>query len=158
MLVDVKFRLSEDAKILRILHGENKPVRLSQGVYEISHFSFGYEIGLGSADTDNTYPLLHHTGGPDEYLGCYGVCDNWQQVVQQCAELQPGHSGLYAMSVTPIRKSEQPPEGGWRWHKWGAYIGTGKPTREYLYNEPRFEVVYVYHIYEIPFEKVAVPV
>lgn len=131
MLVDVKFQES---------FGDGRPVRLSQGVYEIKHFNFDHEIGLRGYD--NKYPEL--TG-----IGCYGVCDDWQQVVQQCAELQPERPGLYVMSVTPIRKSEQSSSGGWRWHKWGAYIGTGEPTTEYLYDEPDFELVYVYSVYRM---------
>jgi hypothetical protein len=40
--------------------------------------------------------------------------------------------------------------GGWRWHKWGEYIGTGQPTTEYLDDEEKFnDGIYTYHIEQI---------
>jgi hypothetical protein len=40
--------------------------------------------------------------------------------------------------------------GGWRWHKWGPYIGKGEPTTEYLDDEDGFaDGVYVYHFYVV---------
>jgi hypothetical protein len=47
-----------------------------------------------------------------------------------------------------VIKANQSHEGGWRWHKWGEYIGKYEPQYEYLYDEPEIEKVYVYHIYE----------
>mgnify|MGYP000984510367 FL=1 len=38
--------------------------------------------------------------------------------------------------------------GGWRWHKWGEYLGNGTPTCEHLDDEDEFnDGVYVYHMY-----------
>jgi len=48
-----------------------------------------------------------------------------------------------------IRKDLEPTDGGWRWHKWGEYIGTQNPQMEYIHDEPEIEKVYVYHIYEL---------
>lgn len=50
--------------------------------------------------------------------------------------------------MTSIYKNQQPPVGGWRWHKWGSYIGTYESKHEYLYDED-IDMIYVYHIYEI---------
>ena len=42
--------------------------------------------------------------------------------------------------------------GGWRWHKWGEYIGKLNPQCKYLDDEEfgdNFEYVLCYHLYEI---------
>jgi hypothetical protein len=39
--------------------------------------------------------------------------------------------------------------GGWRWHKWGPYIGTQEPKCEYIHDEPEIEEVFTYHVYEL---------
>lgn len=64
--------------------------------------------------------------------------------------------GLYLMThwnpslpFVKMERCEQYPEGGWRWHKWGPYIGVQNPQCEYLYDEKNIDVVYTYHIYEI---------
>jgi len=79
----------------------------------------------------------------------YGVADNYEQIIDKYHELTSLSQRKFCILCTPMRKSEQYPEGGWRWHKWGEYIGTEEPTCEYLYDEPVIEEVYVFHIYEI---------
>jgi hypothetical protein len=78
----------------------------------------------------------------------YGVCDNYEQVLNNYPELQNSDK-KFVVSLTPMTKSEEPESGGWRWHKWGEYIGEQHPTHEYLYDEPEIEEVFVYHIYEL---------
>ncbi len=132
------------------VNGNNPGVqRLAKGVYQIGHFGFDYEIGLKWKNFEDSYPSLQHAD-ETKYIGSYGVCDNYQQVIDQCANLKDSDSTPYALSVTSIKKSEQYPDGGWRWHKWGDYIGTQTPTTEYIYDEPLIEEVFVYHIYKIP--------
>lgn len=163
MLVDVKLNTQKDPVLVALARavgdGDSTPVRLTQGVYEIKHFNFDHELGLRWNDMKDQYPELTKRGPVwlehgepfrRNYFGCYGICDNYQQVVDQCVELQPAHATKYVMSVTCMRKKDQSSEGGWRWHKWGEYIGTQKPTTEYLYDEPVIEEVYCYHIYKVP--------
>lgn len=82
------------------------------------------------------------------YFEDYGVCDNHQQILDLYPELVTNHH-KYFIFLTPILKSEQPSDGGWRWHKWGTYIGTHDSQCEYLYDEEGIEQVYCYHIYKI---------
>jgi hypothetical protein len=58
--------------------------------------------------------------------------------------LSTGVEPPYTVLLVRISKSDEPAEGGWRWHKWGPYIGDKKPTREYLVNEPEIDAVYVF--------------
>ena len=140
MLVDVMYQENPIATMIAQISGNSVRVDSKDtGIYEIGHFSFDtmikpyYEI--------DQYPDLKN-------IGSYGVCDNYLQVLEQEPDLIKSDN-KYVITVTPINKDNQPEEGGWRWHKWGSYIGTQKPTTEYLYDEPEIEEVYVYHVYQI---------
>ena len=94
----------------------------------------------------------HFLPGYREYvrklsIASYGVCDNPDQILEQCPELQD-ENRQFVITLTPVIKKNQSSEGGWRWHKWGLYIGKHKPQCEYLYDEPKIDEVFVYHIYE----------
>lgn len=115
--------------------------RLRTGVYEIAHFGNSrWPEGFES------YPELADGASP------YGVCDDVDQIVKAYPDLEtPGRS--FAITVTRIIKAEEPNWGGWRWHKWGPYIGTKTPTMEYLHDEPDIDEVLVFHIYELKGDK-----
>jgi hypothetical protein len=77
----------------------------------------------------------------------YGICDYPEQVIEKFPILLEMEN-RYAIFFTPIRKEDQT-ENGWRWHKWGEYIGNQEPTTEYLYDEPLIEEVLIYRIHEL---------
>lgn len=107
---------------------------LRQGVYEIGHFGSSCFL----RDYEH-YSVLT--------INPYGVCDSIEQLLTACPELEASERA-FVVTVTPIRKDAQPANGGWRWHKWGPYIGTQNPQREYIHDEPEIEEVLCYHIYE----------
>lgn len=77
----------------------------------------------------------------------YGVCDNVEQIFKfYDFERDPRK---FAIFLTPMYKEDQPSRGGWRWEKWGPYIGNKKSTADYLYDEDYIDMVYVYHIVEV---------
>ena len=116
--------------------GESTEVIIhATGIYEISHF--------------NAHRLLpEYDALPDLHIAAYGVCDNYTQVLEQCPELVGNVYRKFVLVVTKVTKQSQPAEGGWRWHKWGPYIGTQNAQHEYLYDEPDVEEVYCYDIFE----------
>lgn len=135
MLVSDSRAINNDP-ILNIISGGKQSVELQTGVYLIHHFGCSNFL-RGFED----YPEFGDDRGP------YGVCDSLEQLLEKYPELEaPGRGFL--VTLHEVKKSEQSPQGGWRWHKWGEYIGTQNPTREYLYDEPAIESVFVYHIYE----------
>lgn len=140
MLIDHDSLTTPDPILSMIgkMNGEPETSRLAQGIYQIGHF--------GSSD----WPKGFKKGWQQEEglsINSYGVCDDHQQVLYQCPELQdPGRE--FVLTLTEIRKDTQPSWGGWRWHKWGPYIGTKNPQCEYIHDEPEIERVFVYHIYE----------
>ena len=111
--------------------------QIQEGCYEITHYGSsawppGYE----------QYPKFksHHSS--------YGVCDNLSQILQKIPEIEQDQNRQFIITLTPVIKKNQSRRGGWRWHKWGEYIGTQEPTTEYLYDEPIIKKVYAFHIYE----------
>lgn len=78
----------------------------------------------------------------------YGVCDGWEQITARWPHLIADPEA-YVIAMVEIRREDQSENGGWRWHKWGSYIGTQNPEHEYLYDDKHIEVVYTYHVYRL---------
>lgn len=139
MLVDApeaeRSHILLDLVALQLAQPKRAAKRVQAGIYEISHFggSFYMEGWDHFPDFGQRAP--------------YGVCDNLEQVFDLYPELNAS-SREFVVTLHLLLKSEQPEEGGWRWHKWGKYIGLQNPQREYLHDEPEIDKVYTYHIYE----------
>ena len=132
MLANIEIRGPES------INGFFEHIHHSVGVYEIYRFNFDMLVAGVAFDQ---YPDL-------KSIDCYGVCDNWKQLIERYPELSES-SKNYCISITAIDPASQPEFDGWRWHKWGEYIGTQSPTYEYIYDEPVIDLVYCYHIYQI---------
>lgn len=131
------------AAILAMIGGGGDPVRLQQGVYEIPHLSGDHMLGDGY----EKYPELNRDDQDAEYVNCYGVCDGPGNLLETLRILQHPER-KFVVTLTAVRRADEPSDGGWRWHKWGPYIGAHDPQHEYLYDEVGIDVVYCYHIYE----------
>lgn len=98
-------------------------------------------------DNDNFYFVNKY------HMSCYGVADNASQVIEhfKAIENEMGIDfGNCVICLRPIRKDQQPSDGGWRWHKWGEYIGVKKPQCEYIYDEDdSIKFVWCFHLYSI---------
>ena len=143
MLVNVNIKRDLGLEQMLALIGQGgRPVNVSDGIYISPSFSFGNDIQNKHQD----YPEFD---GSYEYSP-YGVCDEIEQVLTRYDKFLNDPDKKYCVSFTKISKSEQSESGGWRWHKWGEYIGTKTPQCEYLYDEGEdITEVYCYHIYEI---------
>lgn len=77
----------------------------------------------------------------------YGVADNMEQVIEYYNENADGcFHGNHVIFVKEINKNSCC---GWRWHKWGEYIGKQNPCCEYLEDEPEIEKVVCFSIYKV---------
>lgn len=92
----------------------------------------------------------------EEYLAyennvwTYGVADNLEQVVKLYEENKEGFfHGNHVILCHKVVKNPNEPCSGWRWHKWGPYIGTQNPKCEYINDEPEITEVIVFSIYKI---------
>jgi len=77
-----------------------------------------------------------------------GVCDNVEQILAHHPDIEKS-AQRFVVGVVAIRKEWEPEKEGWRWHKWGKYIGTQNPRCEYLVDEPEIEQVYCYQVHMI---------
>ena len=112
-----------------------------EGLIEISHFS-----------PEHTYAVFDNwdVDGIDGTLD--GVSDTSQQAIEYARKLVGDDPRTFCVFVTHIVKdqSNRGQGGGWRWRKWGEYIGSGTPEHEYLDDEDGFdEGVYVFGIYPL---------
>lgn len=155
MLVDpIDFVIDHHcAVILSIIGGgDPTPRKHATGAYAIGHFGMGECLPGGSSfdGTDAAWHQYPDLDAGDRYFGSYGVCDSPEQfMTHPIGQWIAGSDRGFTVSFTCIRKAGQPEDGGWRWHKWGEYIGEKSPQCEYLYDEgPEIEEVYVYHVYE----------
>ena len=147
--------------------------RLAKGVYQ-GRFAARWEIEGLTWDKDNmklpyadaVCRLWTHEmfgGVEDEYEGwiepeivqnayeSYGVCDHWSQILTKFKHIQTSVIP-YIIRVSLVSKDLQPENGGWRWHKWGPYIGAFRSQAaqyEYLYDTPDVEKVFIYEVHEV---------
>jgi hypothetical protein len=145
MLVDIKTTLEDDRMrtiLTAIGGGDPDATRLAQGLYQITHFSFDH-ICPGIIEN---YPELDNVDG---FFNAYGVCDSPDQFMTVFGLALTESPRRFCVAFTEICKADQSPHGGWRWHKWGPYIGKQEPMTEYLADEPQIERVFTYHVYEV---------
>lgn len=84
-------------------------------------------------------------------VGTYGVCDSPAQFMAKYKKGLQESPRTFFVSFMHVAKDpdNQGQGGGWRWHKWGEYVGEGSPQCEYLDDEPGFEDgIYCFHICE----------
>lgn len=83
----------------------------------------------------------------------YGVADNIEQIKEHYKEWF--EKSDWVIAITPVyqEKENAGKGGGWRWHKWGDYIGKLDPQHEYLDDEDFGDdwqgYVLCYHIYPV---------
>jgi hypothetical protein len=83
----------------------------------------------------------------------YGVADSIDQIVDLYNKNKENEGGWFkgnhVILCRKVIKDPDNPCSGWRWHKWGEYIGTQNPQCEYLNDEPLIEEVITFSIYKI---------
>jgi hypothetical protein len=153
VLVDLTLEKTKDPELRTILDvigfGEKRGIQhVGKGLYVMNHWSFEYELPGGTlvkktySKEENARELASMHAGT--WFSEYGVCDSPTQFMAS-----PTGKALEARPGQLLRK-DQPADGGWRWHKWGPYIGEQKREGyEYLYDEKTIDEVYTYHLYEV---------
>lgn len=133
--------------ILEVLSkGSNLVAEVVPGCYLITHHNFYHLLERGAILSE----WSELPSKDEDYLNCYGVCDSVEQFLEVYKDaLAEGHR-RFVVCFTCVRKADQPADGGWRWHKWGPYMGKQNVSGcEYLYDEPNVEQVYCFHIMEL---------
>lgn len=78
-----------------------------------------------------------------------GVVDSVEQFDDLFGEKLRAFPQNVIVSFVEIRREDQPPSGGWRYHKWGEYFGTQNPEYEHIYDDKHIEKVYTFAVYPI---------
>lgn len=179
MLKTVPFEIYEDAILLKYNKGEDieslrkiyNPQIIEEGVVQsnlnfknnasntakvISSAMFVYKkdklkkiVDRKDIDLKRYMKMIRKN---DLILEAYGVCDNVEQIKELYKLDDPEEK--FTISLTPIYRNHQPEEGGWRWSKWGKYIGEQKSNAEYIFEESNIEMIYVFHIYPWDYNRV----
>lgn len=118
---------------------ENYFEHYETGIYRHDGYAFNFNGFIEEKCNENIV---------DEWVQ-YGVCDNYKQILERYNNLLSNPNKNYVIGLSVVERKNQSPEGGWRWHKWGEYIGTQNPEHEYLYDDTHIDKVYCFHIYEI---------
>ncbi len=169
MLVDPKFNpLPTDAQIAEMVARSGLtepevrayvtagiPERLHAGVYEIPGFNF--HLAMERDRTNGRRFEMDYPTWPmhEPWLNAYGVCDSPAQFLEHYKGVIHSDLRYYCVAFTRLDRKDQSADGGWRWHKWGPYIGTQKPQHEYLYDDTHIDTVWVYHVYELTKDEIA---
>lgn len=133
--------------------------RLDQGIYLTHSHNFeGIVENFTSFKTIRRVSYIDLEGNwvgydkfnMDNYLcGVYGVADNIEQIKKLYGPVIDNEKCQAVISVCEVDKANEPERGGWRWHKWGEYIGTHEITCEYIKDEPNVEKVLCFSLHFI---------
>lgn len=139
---------------------DNYKLRIERGVYYppmLFNFNLALEKCKGSFDS---YPFKKSDKDKEDWKTIlqrwdnepdnYGVADNIGQIKYYYKNQIKDYSRKYVISISPVFRdlSNKGKGGGWRWHKWGKYIGTQEPTTQYLDDEENIESILCFSIFE----------
>lgn len=155
MLIDLPAALRYDAdplleQLAIMTNGRPTPLRVHRGIY-LAHVNFDHNIDhlIAERYPDFNPEMWKDAADSDWWFNCYGVVDHWTQLPLKLLEMDPRKFTVYLGQHV---KNDQPETGGWRWHKWGPYLGVFREqvaTHEYLYETPDVVEVFSYSICEM---------
>lgn len=128
------------------VYPNNENWRPHEGIYE------------GPLSNANFYYWLYEEfdTGRQPRFETYGVADSIEQILNYHKEEFIDSPEKYILFFTKIYQDKENAGkgGGWRWHKWGEYIGNLNPQCEYLDDEEFGEdfpgYVLVYEFFKVP--------
>lgn len=154
MLINLTPILSEIERVRRIAKESNYPYYsqadkrfiLEKGIYRCE-FDFNFSNEEFEETCSNSgFDLM-------KSMRFNGVADTIQQIKKKLKEQIEDTTRRYFIAVTPVfQDKNKDSHGGWRWEKWGKYIGNLDPKCEYLDDEEfgeDFICVLVFEIYEL---------
>jgi len=138
---------------------DEKLMQYGTGIYQCNvDFNFGYneflEFDIDKGIVNIPYEQSYEAFAPTYHKAQYGVADSVDHIKEYFKEEIECPDKKYVIEVTPVYQDadNKGKGGGWRWHKWGEYIGKLNPKCEYLDDEEfgdDFEYVICFHLYQI---------
>jgi hypothetical protein len=132
--------------------------KIEIGLFEINHHNFHLLINESDWEDNFVFNEMKKVYNQTNYLkeankvrwysfNEYGVCDSPEQFMEKYGKELKELPEEFCVAFTRVDRCDQEERGGWRWHKWGEYVGNGEITTEYLYDEPNFNYVYCFSVY-----------
>ena len=158
MLVDIDISVPTDEITAMIAQINGQNPSLSPVVFEGTdkkgyyHSPFNFDNIVGDIVGRLTFEQGYPNFDTEEYFGSYGVCDSPEQFIKKFHNILESDEREFVVGFAHVTKdpSNAGNGGGWRWHKWGAYVGEGEPTCEYLDDEALFhDGVYCYKVVQV---------
>jgi hypothetical protein len=156
-LTPIKEEQDRRAKIAKENNFEYTPQSDPKYIQEVGIYqeSFAYNFPedefeeLKKLNYDDRYKIF-----PNYEKITYGVADNIEQIKEYYKEEVADTEKKYCLVLTPVwqKKEKKGKGGGWRWHKWGEYIGKLNPKFEYLDDEDfgdDFQYVITFTLYAV---------
>lgn len=157
--IERRSAIAKDHNFEHIPQCDERLMQYGVGIYQCNFaFNFSHEeflefdIDKGSINIpfEQTYEVF----APTYHKAQYGVADSIDQINEYFKEEIEDLERKYFITVTPVfqEKENKGQGGGWRWHKWGKYIGNLNPQCEYLDDEDfgeDFQYVICFHLYEV---------
>lgn len=129
--------------------GTDGPLRVHRGVY-LAHINFDKEIRDLIVDQWPRFDDMSTKYDGDQWFSSFGVVDHWSQLPLAALDADPRNLLVY---LGWHRRADQSPQGGWRWHKWGPYLGVHAPESstdyEYLHDATDVVEVWSYCVVEV---------
>ena len=72
-----------------------------------------------------------------------------RQMLDDSSMMFPETAHFSGRVVHPVFNRHDGKTGGWRWHKWGPYLGKHTPKCEYLDEEKNIDYVLLWHLYPL---------
>jgi hypothetical protein len=151
--------ISEAHKFEYVPQCDERWMQYGDGIYQCNvAFNFGYneflEFDIDKGITNIPFDQSFEVFKPTYHKVQYGVADSVEQIKDYYKEEIEDPDRKYVISMTPVfqDKENKGKGGGWRWHKWGEYIGILPTECEYLDDEDfgeDFKYVICFHLYEV---------
>ena len=152
--IERRFQVSKEHNFNYTPQNDSK-LNIETGIYICNFgFNFSYDEFLECKDGNIPYKQSYDTFAPTYHKSQYGVADSLEQIKEYFKEEIEDLNRNFIITIAGVYqdKDNKGKGGGWRWHKWGEYIGKLNPQCEYLDDEDfgdDFECVICFHLYEI---------
>lgn len=164
MLVDIKFEMPFLPPVAMAVIGINpNPPRIQKGIYLGVGYNFTNIVGRENTDTEfwgldvppddmieaigvdrikkleDECEMTLNSKNNTYRFASYGVVDSPGQFIEKFTDILEASPIKLVVGMTNVFKADEPSSGGWRWHKWGPYLGENDPQHEYIYWEEKID-------------------
>ena len=161
--IERKTAIAKERNFEHIAQCDERLMQYGVGIYQCKFdFNFSHEEFLEFDINKNIHDIpfdqSYEVFAPTYHKSQYGVADSIEQIKEYFKEEIEDPNRKYFITATPVfqEKENKGKGSGWRWHKWGEYIGKLDSKCEYLNDEDfgdDFKYVICFHLYQHPEER-----